>query len=338
MQARWSRRAFVGAAAGAGLGAVALSLGGCTTAAPKSTTKVRYGDITSVSSFPLTIAQQQGYYAKQSVEVEKVPYAGLDAVVTAFRANEIDGGVGGIATIVKVHADGVPVQVAFGSVAFTNDMLVLNDSPIRRYEDLKGKKIGVFGGAAGASANLFRAVCQAYYGFEPTRDATIQYGAAPLLGGLLEKGELDAFLSLDPIAASMLAGGKVRSVGDIGDIYQEHTGELAFSGSINFMEAYATKNPATVTGVIAGFIEGVQYLRAHPDAWIELAKSLGVEDPRAANLVRDRTVNRLQTEWNDEVVARQIRALEFIQKYTGADFLETIDRAALTTKYVPRSS
>ena len=338
MQARWSRRAFVGAAAGAGLGAVALSLGGCAPTATKSTTKVRYGDITSSSSFPMTIAQQQGYNAKQNVEVEKVPYAGLDAVVTAFRADEIDGGVGGIATIVKVHADGVPVQVAFGSVMFTNDVLVLNDSPIRRYEDLKGKKIGVFGGAAGASANLFRAVCQAYYGFEPTRDATIQYGAAPLLGGLLEKGELDAFLSIDPIAASMLAGGKVRSIGDIGDIYQEHTGELAFSGSINFMEAYATKNPAAVTAVIAGYIEGVQYLRANPGAWIELAKSLGVEDPRAANLVRDRTVNRLQTEWNDEIVARQIRAMEFIQKYTGADFLETIDRTALTTKYVPRSS
>jgi NitT/TauT family transport system substrate-binding protein len=337
MQARWSRRAFVGAAAGAGLGAVALSLGGCATGA-RSTTKVRYGDITSSSSFPLTIAQQQGYFAKQSVEVEKVPYAGLDAVVTAFRGNEVDGGVGGIATIVKVHADGVPVQVAFGSVMFTNDVLVLNDSPIRRYEDLKGKKIGVFGGAAGASANLFRAVCQAYYGFEPTRDATIQYGAAPLLAGLLEKGELDAFLSIDPIAASMLAGGKVRSIGDIGDIYQERTGEAAFSGCINFMEGYATKNPAAVTTVIAGFIEGVKYLRANPDAWIELAKSLGVEDPRAANLVRDRTANRLQTEWNDEIVARQIRAMEFIQKYTGADFLETIDRSALTTKYVPRSS
>ena len=75
-----------------------------------------------------------------------------------------------------------------------------------------------------------------------------------------------------------------------------------------------------------------------PDAWIELAKSLGIEDPRAANLVRDRTVNRLQTEWNEEIVARQIRALEFIQKYVGAEFLETIDPTALTTKYMPRSS
>ena len=81
----------------------------------------------------------------------------------------------------------------------------------------------------------------------------------------------------------------------------------------------------------------MRYLRANPEAWIELAKSLGVEDPRAANLVRDRTVNRLNTEWNDEIVARQIRALEFIQKYTGADFLETIDRTALTTKYMPRN-
>ena len=81
----------------------------------------------------------------------------------------------------------------------------------------------------------------------------------------------------------------------------------------------------------------MRYLRANPEAWIELGKSLGVEDPRAANLVRDRTADRLNIEWNDEVVARQIRVMEFIQKYTGDDFLETIDRTALTTKYVQRS-
>ena len=49
---------------------VALSLGGCAPTATRSTTKVRYGDITSSSSFPMTIAQQQGYNAKQNVEVE----------------------------------------------------------------------------------------------------------------------------------------------------------------------------------------------------------------------------------------------------------------------------
>jgi NitT/TauT family transport system substrate-binding protein len=337
MQARLSRRAFVGATAGAGLGVVALSLAGCGGSSAKPTAKIRYGDITSPSSFPITIAQQRGYHAKQGIEVEKVPYAGLDAVANAFRAKEVDGGVGGIATIVKLHSDGVPVQVVFGSVIFTNDMLVLNDSPIRRYEDLKGKKIGVFGGAAGASANLFRAVCQAYFGFDPAKDANVQYGAGPLLGALVEKGELDAFLSLDPIAATMLVGGKVRSIGDIGDIYQERTGEAPFSGCINFMESYTEKNQAAVQAFLATFVEGVKYLRANPEAWIELGKSLGVEDPRAANLVRDRTVNRLNIEWNDEVVARQIRVMEFIQKYTGEDFLETIDRTALTTKYVPRS-
>ena len=103
------------------------------------------------------------------------------------------------------------------------------------------------------------------------------------------------------------------------------------------MESYAEKNPAAVQAFLATFVEGVRYLSANPDAWIELGKALGVEEPRAANLVRDRTAHRLNTEWNDEIVARQIRVMEFIQRYTGVDFLETIDRTALTTKYVPRS-
>jgi NitT/TauT family transport system substrate-binding protein len=337
MGQRVSRRAFVRAAAGVGLGAAALSLAGCATG-QKPPAKIRYGDITSISSFPLTIAQQQGFHTRQGIEVEKVPYAGLDAVATAFRRSEVDGGVGGIATIVKMHAEGVPVQVVFGSVKFINDVLVTTDSPLQRFEDLKGEKIGVFGGPAGASANLFRAIAQGYFGFDPAKDSTIQYGAAPLLAGLLEKGELDAFLSLDPVASKLLATGKVRSIGDIGDIYQERTGEAAFAGCINFMESYAEKNPAAISSFIAAFIEGVKYLRAHPEAWIELSKSLGVEDERAAILVRERAADRLQIEWTDEVMERQIRALEFIQKYVGQEFLTVVDRTALTTKYVPKSA
>ena len=109
---KWSRRLGM---LGTLIAAIALALpprAGAQNPAPLSVIVFPGG-----FNWPIWAAQEQGYFAKQSVEVEKVPYAGLDAVVTAFRANEIDGGVGGIATIVKVHADGVPVQVAFGSVA-----------------------------------------------------------------------------------------------------------------------------------------------------------------------------------------------------------------------------
>src|SRR5688500_2976731 len=127
MSVPMSRRTFVGLAAGAGMGAAALSLAGCAQQS-RSLTKIRYGDITSSSSFPITMAAEQGYDAKHGIEMEKVPYAGLDAVAAAFRANELDGGVGGVATIVKMYGEGVPVLVTFGSVMFTNDVLVPNDS------------------------------------------------------------------------------------------------------------------------------------------------------------------------------------------------------------------
>jgi hypothetical protein len=51
----------------------------------------------------------------------------------------------------------------------------------------------------------------------------------------------------------------------------------------------------------------------------------------------ERTKGRYPLEWNDEVVAAQIRVLEFIQKYAGKTFLESIDDSTFTTKYAPKS-
>jgi NitT/TauT family transport system substrate-binding protein len=337
MRASLSRRTFVNAAALAGLGAAVTSLFGCAPTA-KSVTKVRYGEVSSAEDVPYGAVAQQGYFGKHGIEVEKVPYAGFDATYAALRAAEVDGSTSGIATMVKLRTEGVPVLVTFGSDTFVHDMLVPKDSPINSFGDLRGKRIGAYGGAAGTAYNFLVALCVAYYGFHPAKDATIHFGAPPLLAGMLEKGELDACLSLDPLTSTLIAAGKVRSIGYTGEIYEQRTGVVPIVGGINFLQPFAEKNPQAVTSFIAAFVEGVSYLRANPQAWIEIGKKLNLDEAVAAQ-IRDRSkAGRYPTEWNDRVVEAQIGVLEFIQQHAGREYLETIDRSALTTRYVPKSA
>lgn len=124
-------------------------------------------------------------------------------------------GSGGLGSIVELNARGVPVKVIWGSSKMNNDILVRADSPIKDLGQLKGKKVGVLGGAASFSANMFMAVTQAFYDFDPRKDDKVQYGASALLASLLQRGEIEAFLSNDPVTSIELSKGKVRSIGEM---------------------------------------------------------------------------------------------------------------------------
>jgi ABC-type nitrate/sulfonate/bicarbonate transport system substrate-binding protein len=345
MSPQVSRRTFVSVTTGAALGSALLSVAGCApSAAPAAKSaatepvKFRWGEVASASGFPREVAVQQGYLSKRGLQLEKAPYATFDALYAAYRSNEVDGGDGGIASVVDLRAKGTPILVVFGSNLFTNDVLVLKDSPIQSYSDLKGKKIGSFGGAAGTSANMFLSVCRAYFGFDPVTEASVQYGAPPLMAGLVQKGELDAFLSIDPVATNMLASGKFRTIGDIGDIYRDRTGEAPIVGGLTFTQSFAERRPEAVSGYIEAYIEGIKYLDANPAAWLQQGKTLGVDDEAAGKLLMERSKGRFPLQCNVACVAAQIRVLEFIQQHAGRTFLETIDPATFTTRYAPRST
>jgi NitT/TauT family transport system substrate-binding protein len=310
-------------------------------AAPKAAGKIRYGGTGTNEEIAWRVATQQGIFAKNGLEYEPTPFAGPEAVPTAFQGGTIDGSTAGLATMVQIRSQGNLVNVAFGTDFLLHDVLVMKDSKINSFADLKGAKVGLFGGPAGHGANLLKSLCIAFFGFDLDKEASVQYGAPPLLAGSLEKGDLDAVLLLDPFTSTLLTGEKVRSVGDTTKVYREKTGDntALIAGSMAIRQAYTEQNPDAVTALIASFLEAGRYLQANPQAWIDASKDLGYKDEAVVKMmVERRGRNFYPSEWNDEIIAGQLRALEFIQKHTGTAFLQTIDKATLTAKYVPKSA
>ena len=78
-----------------------------------------------------------------------------------------------------------PYSSALGAV------MVAKQSPIRTLADLRGRKLGVAGGPIDKSWLLMRAVMK-QDGIDLAADATIVYGAPPLLAAKTLSGELDA--------------------------------------------------------------------------------------------------------------------------------------------------
>ncbi len=311
--------------------------GGAPAAAGEPLT-IRFGYTVSTSTFPLDAAVAHGLFAKRNLKLDITPYAGFEALYTATRSGALDMGTGGLASIVDLHAQGVPVKVIFGNSLLNNEILVRKDSPIQSVAELKGKRIGVFGGASGTTANMFMAVCITYYGFDPRTDAQVQYGAAPLLAGLVQKGDADAFVSLDPITTQQLVSGNVRSIGELGQIYKEHTGIHPYSGSLNVADAFAQQHPEAVRAVLETWLEAVAFLKDNFEEWKRQAAAIEIKSDDEVRLLMDRLWPLWPTKWNASVVQEQIDALKFVQAHAGTGFLASIPESAFSTAYTPPSA
>ena len=109
------------------------------------------------------------------------------------------------------HVKFAPYSSALGAV------MVAPNSPIKKLADLKGKKLGVAGGAIDKSWLLLRAYSKKELGTDIAELALPSYGAAPLLTEETRSGRLDAVLNFWTYAAR-LEGDNYRTVIGMDDV------------------------------------------------------------------------------------------------------------------------
>jgi NitT/TauT family transport system substrate-binding protein len=83
---------------------------------------------------------------------------------------------------------------------------------IQKVEDLKGKRIGVPG--MGTPPFIFANRVMGAHGLDASKDVEWKVFPAGELGLALEKGEIDAVATSEPIGTMLIAEGKVRKVAD----------------------------------------------------------------------------------------------------------------------------
>jgi ABC-type nitrate/sulfonate/bicarbonate transport system substrate-binding protein len=204
--------------------------------------------------------------------------------------------------------------------------------------DLKGKEIGVFGGASGTTANMFVAVLSDQFGFDPRKEARIRYGAPTLLANMLAKGDIAAFVSNDPITAIELAGGRVASIGELGKLYaSKHGGYHPYAGALTVSDQFGKDHPSAVNAFLGGWNESVKILQSTPSLWQPLLKKqMKIDDPVVADLLMKRFTPLWTSTWTKRNVEGEIVALKYMNKVAGKGFLEKIPDDAFDLRFSPK--
>jgi NitT/TauT family transport system substrate-binding protein len=152
------------------------------------------------------IAQDAGLFKKHSLEFPLVFIASSPAVTAAMLGGDAEIGLTGGEGMIRAYIQGATEFVFIGAVKNVLTHSILAKAPIRKAEDLKGKKIGI--NRIGSNPHYFAVQALKRAGLDGARDVTmIQSGGAPETLAALISGGIDAAALTAPMDAQALANG-----------------------------------------------------------------------------------------------------------------------------------
>lgn len=149
---------------------------------------------------------------------------------------------------------------------------------IKSIADLKGRSIGVAGGASDKSWVLLRAYALKTAGMDLAKDVDAQFAAPPMLNELLLRGKLDAVLNYWQFNARLTEKGMapVISIADILPALGIETPPPLLGWA--FSEGWAKTNPTAAEGLIDASYEAKKVMKTDDAIWTRLRPVMDAED------------------------------------------------------------
>lgn len=293
------------------------------------------------TGFPIEVMQQQGFAKAHHIKLVLTKLSGVQASDTVLHSGSFEVTTSGWTTIALERAQGTAtnetnVYPYFGD---TNEVLVRSNSPIKSWADLKGKRIGILGGPSSDDYWVFRVETLKFFGFDPVKQSHLKSGAPPLLSAQLLSGKLDAIIIIDPFQSQLVATGKVRSIGTLGGLWRQRTGQYPLALTVIMNTDWANAHLQAAQNFIAAYKESVQYMKDHPGIWPALLKPDGITSPQAISLVRQHFAQGVITQWNSAYFQQQQSFLTVAHSLfkTVSGLPKTIPPGTFSMKYLPSS-
>jgi NitT/TauT family transport system substrate-binding protein len=225
---------------------------------------------------PVPVAIDFGFFEKQNLDVELVNYSGsTDQLLEAIATGKSDAGLGMALRWLKPLEQGFDVKIAAGTHGGCMRVLTRTDSGVDKLADLKGKIVAV-GDLAGPDKNFF-SIQLAKLGVDPNADVDWRAYPGNLLNVAVEKKEVHAFLSSDPLAYLWLKDSTYKEVASNLDAeYRDRACcILGLRGSL------VREEPQVARAITQALLDSAMFTAQNPE---KAAKSFQPYAPKSASI------------------------------------------------------
>ena len=225
-------------------------------------------------ALPVYIAQDKGFYRENNIDVDAVFTRGGGENVQAVVSGDAQIGLGtGTLAVISAFVKKAPIKIAAAEITGMDAFwYVLANTPMRKLEDLAGKKVAYSRpGASSHMAVLGIADQIKAKGLKPAEPVSL--GGIPEVYTALRTGQTDAGWSVAPFQLDRVEKGELRVVvrGEEINAMKEISARVHFTNN-----DFAAKNPDAVRGFFRAQQRALDYMFDHKEEtakiWIRRAE------------------------------------------------------------------
>lgn len=231
-----------------------IGLIGCSQEKPAAqpANPIAIGIMPDVESIPFIIAEKNGYFAQQGVEVELVPFKSAKDRDSALQSGQLDGVITDIVAVVFYNEGGMNLQICSKNDGDIK-LMAGKDTGIASINDIKGKSIGI------SSNTIMEYTVDKMLAAGQISTAEVNKIAIPQLPTRLEMlqgGKVDAAILPDPMADLAVQNGAV--------VLASTDAMANKAGAIAFTDQCLQENMAEMKGIFRAYDEAIEYLATEP--------------------------------------------------------------------------
>jgi NitT/TauT family transport system substrate-binding protein len=242
-----------------------LSLTACGLAPQAESTNLKMGLLPILDTLPFYVADQQGYFAAEGVQVEFVPVKSAQERDALMQAGELDGMLNDLISVGLFNRDAAQIKIVAtarraypGAPQFR--VLAAPDSNISSVQDLAGVPVGV-------SQNTVIAYITDRLlegeGLSPDQIKILEVTAIPVRFEQLMANQIQAATLPDPLGQGAIAAGAKLVVDD--SQYGQYSQSV-----LSFSTAAIESKPNTIKKFLKAWNQAVADLNSHPEQFSDL--------------------------------------------------------------------
>jgi NitT/TauT family transport system substrate-binding protein len=212
---------------------------------------------------PLTIAETQGYFKAEGLDVTIADFAGGSRALQALIGGSADVTSGAFEHTINMQVKGQRLRAFVLQGRAPQIVLGINPKTMPNYKspaDLKGKKLGVT--APGSSTQVLANFVLAKAGLKPSDVSIIGVGAGNGAVAAMRAGQIDAISNLDPVITLLVRSGDLKIISDTRVVAEADRifGGPMPAGCLYTQQTFIDKYPATTQALANAIVRADRWI------------------------------------------------------------------------------